>query len=64
MNIDYTVEHIGYVTKDINKTANTFKVFGYVAGDIVNDDTQKTFNSAHNDCIHDLSHGHRNDSLK
>ena len=42
MNIDYTVEHIGYVTKDINKTANTFKVFGYVAGDIVNDDTQKT----------------------
>lgn len=42
MKIDYVVEHIGYVTKNIEKTAETFKVFGYQAGPIVNDDTQKT----------------------
>ena len=42
MKIDYAVEHIGYVTKDIEKTAETFKVFGYQAEPIVNDDTQKT----------------------
>ena len=38
----FTIEHIGYITKCIEKTAETFKVFGYVAEDIVNDDTQKT----------------------
>ena len=42
MKIDYVVEHIGYVTKNIEKTAETFKVFGYQAEPIVNDDTQKT----------------------
>ena len=42
MNENYVVEHIGYVTKNIEKTANTFKVFGYVAENIVNDDIQKT----------------------
>ena len=42
MNENYVVEHIGYVTKNIGKTANTFKVFGYEAEGIVNDDTQKT----------------------
>lgn len=42
MKMDYVVEHIGYVTKDIEKTADTFKVFGYQAEPIVNDDTQKT----------------------
>ena len=42
MSIDYSIEHIGYVTKNIEKTAETFKVFGYQAGPIVNDDTQKT----------------------
>lgn len=42
MKIDYSVEHIGYVTKSIEKTAETFKVFGYQAEPIVNDDTQKT----------------------
>ena len=42
MNIDYSVEHIGYVTKSIEKTAETFKVFGYHAEPIVDDDTQKT----------------------
>lgn len=38
----FTIEHIGYITKSIEKTAETFKVLGYVAEDIVNDDTQKT----------------------
>ena len=42
MSQNYVVEHIGYVTKNIEKTANTFKVFGYVAENIVNDDIQKT----------------------
>ena len=42
MNNDYSIEHIGYVTKNIEKTAETFKVFGYQAGPIVDDDTQKT----------------------
>ena len=42
MSIDYSIEHIGYVTKNIEKTAETFKVFGYQAGPIVDDDTQKT----------------------
>lgn len=42
MKIDYVVEHIGYVTKNIEKTAGTFKFFGYQAGPIVDDDTQKT----------------------
>lgn len=42
MIIDCKVEHIGYVTKNIEKTAATFSIFGYVAGDIVSDDTQKT----------------------
>ena len=42
MKMDYAVEHIGYVTKNIEKTVESFKVFGYHAGPIVNDDTQKT----------------------
>ena len=42
MNMDYAVEHIGYITKSIEKTAKTFMVFGYLAESIVNDDTQKT----------------------
>ena len=42
MKIDYSIEHIGYVTKNIEKTAETFKVLGYHAEPIVDDDTQKT----------------------
>jgi len=42
MKMDYAVEHIGYITKSIEKTAKTFMVFGYLAESIVNDDTQKT----------------------
>lgn len=40
--MDFAIEHIGYITKCIEKTAETFKVLGYDAEDIVNDDTQKT----------------------
>ena len=40
--MDFTIEHIGYITKSIEKTAETFQVLGYVAEAIVNDDTQKT----------------------
>ena len=40
--MDFTIEHIGYITKSIENTAETFKLLGYVAEDIVNDDTQKT----------------------
>ena len=38
----FAIEHIGYVTKDIDKTAETFKILGYSAEGVVNDDTQKT----------------------
>ena len=38
----FMIEHIGYVTKDIEKTAETFKILGYSAEDVVSDDTQKT----------------------
>ncbi len=40
--MDFKIEHIGYITKSIEKTAESFKVLGYTVGDIVNDDTQKT----------------------
>ena len=42
MNIDFSVEHIGYVTKNIDKTAKTFEYLGYVKGEVFNDDAQKT----------------------
>lgn len=38
----FAIEHIGYVTKNIEKTAETFIILGYSAEGIVNDDTQKT----------------------
>ena len=44
MNENYVVEHIGYVTKNIGKTANTFKVFGYEAEGIVNADVHEAYN--------------------
>ena len=40
--MDCQLEHIGYVTDDIAKTAASFRLLGYVAGDIVSDDTQRT----------------------
>ena len=42
MKIECAMDHIGYVTKNIEKTAATFTLLGYEAGEIVNDDTQKT----------------------
>lgn len=40
--MEFMIEHIGYVTKDIEKTVETFKILGYSAEDVVSDDTQKT----------------------
>lgn len=36
------LEHIGYVTDDIAQTAASFRMMGYEADDIINDDTQRT----------------------
>ena len=36
------LEHIGYITNDIAKTAESFRLLGYEANDIVDDDTQHT----------------------
>lgn len=36
------LEHIGYITDDILKTASSFRLLGYETCDIVNDDTQRT----------------------
>ena len=40
--MDCQLEHVGYVTDDIAKTAEAFRLLGYEAGEIVNDDTQRT----------------------
>lgn len=40
--MDFRIEHIGYVTKNIEKTAEAFKILGYSSEAVVNDDTQKT----------------------
>ena len=40
--MEFAIDHIGYVTKNIEKTAETFKILGYSAEEVVNDDTQKT----------------------
>ena len=40
--MDFRIEHVGYVTKNIEKTAETFKILGYSSEAVVNDDTQKT----------------------
>lgn len=40
--MEFTIEHIGYVTRNIEKTAETFKILGYSSEAVVNDDTQKT----------------------
>lgn len=36
------LEHIGYLTDDINKTAAFFRLLGYEADEFVNDNVQKT----------------------
>ena len=40
--MDCQLEHIGYITDDIAKTAESFRLLGYEVRDIVNDDTQRT----------------------
>ena len=40
--MEFTIEHIGYVTRNIEKTAEAFKILGYFSETVVNDDTQKT----------------------
>jgi len=42
MKIECMIDHIGYVTKKIEKTIASFSILGYEAGEIFNDDTQKT----------------------
>ena len=37
-----TLDHIGYITDDIVRTAASFLLLGYKADAIVNDDTQRT----------------------
>ena len=38
----YKLDHIGYLTGNIPETSKAFEILGYVAGEIVNDDTQQT----------------------
>ena len=40
--MDCQLDHVGYITDDIAKTAESFRLLGYEASDIVNDDTQRT----------------------
>ena len=40
--MEFAIDHIGYVTKNIEKTAESFGILGYSAEEVVNDDTQKT----------------------
>ena len=40
--MNYTTDHVGYLTGDICSTAKEFSRLGYIMGDIVNDDTQRT----------------------
>ena len=37
-----TLDHIGYITDHIEKTAEAFCLLGYESGTIINDDTQRT----------------------
>lgn len=36
------LDHVGYLTDDIYKTAEAFRLMGYQSDDIVDDDTQRT----------------------
>ena len=40
--MDCTLEHIGYITDNLVKTAEAFLLLGYKADVVVNDDTQRT----------------------
>ena len=37
-----TLDHVGYITDDIVRTAASFQLLGYTAETLVNDDTQRT----------------------
>ena len=37
-----SIEHVGYLTDDIAKTAEAFRLLGYQSDEIVDDDTQRT----------------------
>ena len=37
-----TLDHVGYITDDIVRTAASFQLLGYSADAIINDDTQRT----------------------
>ena len=39
---EYPLHHIGYLTDDIHQTAEQFLWLGYVQGEIIDDDTQRT----------------------
>lgn len=41
--MSYKTNHIGYLTGDIEATIKEFEKLGYVAGEIFNDDTQRTY---------------------
>ena len=40
--MDFQLDHIGYLTDDIGRTAQLFELLGYQQGDTVDDDRQKT----------------------
>ena len=40
--MNYTTDHVGYLTGDISSTVKEFEKLGYVAGEVVDDDTQRT----------------------
>lgn len=42
MNIDFKFEHVGYITDSIKQTSALFRLLGYEAGNVVDDDTQRT----------------------
>lgn len=41
--MEYKIDHIGYLTDSINDSLAVFTTLGYRGGDIVNDDTQRTY---------------------
>lgn len=40
--MNYELDHIGYITDNIAQTADAFRLLGYVAGCVVEDDNQRT----------------------
>jgi methylmalonyl-CoA/ethylmalonyl-CoA epimerase len=42
-NEGFTLNHIGYITNDIAATTQAFNLLGYMADEIIKDNTQRTF---------------------